>query len=124
MRFLLIIKSIKKLIKHKADNHEYYGGILYMSGGHFDYSEYRLDNIITELQEIIEGDRATLCYSDQPVCYSPETIASFKQAIQSIKIAKIMIGRISNLLEGDDGEENYHIRLKEELSKVENPLTD
>lgn len=95
-----------------------------MSGGHFDFSEYRLETIITELQEIIEGNQATVCCSDQSTCYSPETITSFKKAIQSIKIAKIMIGRISHLLEGDDSEENYHIRLKEELSKVENPLTD
>lgn len=91
-----------------------------MSGGHFDFHSYRLEEIIKELEEIIERDRASLCYSDQPVfCYSFETIASFKRAIQSIKKTKIMIERISFLLEGDDGEESYHARLKEELSKVE-----
>jgi hypothetical protein len=90
-----------------------------MSGGHFDFHSYRLEEITKELEEIITRDKASLCYSDQPVfCYSSETIASFKKAIESIELAKIMIERISFLLEGDDGEESYHARLKEDLAKL------
>lgn len=90
-----------------------------MSGGHFDFHSYRLEEIIKELEEIITRDKASLCYSDQPVfCYSSETIASFKKAIESIELAKIMIERISFLLEGDDSEESYHTRLKEDLAKL------
>lgn len=50
--------------------------------------------------------------------YAEETINEFKKAIKIIKQAKVYIDRIDYLLAGDDSEEDFHKRLKEELSEI------
>lgn len=50
--------------------------------------------------------------------YTEETINEFKKAIKIIKQAKVYIDRIDYLLAGDDSEEDFHKRLKEELSEI------
>lgn len=50
--------------------------------------------------------------------YSDETIAEFKNGIQALKKAYIYAMRIDWLLSGDDGEESFHERLKEELEEL------
>ena len=50
--------------------------------------------------------------------YAEATIKEFKKAIEIIKQAKVYIDRIDYLLACDDSEEDFHKRLKEELSKV------
>lgn len=50
--------------------------------------------------------------------YTEETINEFKKAIEIIKQAKVYIDRIDYLLAGDDSEESFHKRLKEELSEI------
>jgi len=50
--------------------------------------------------------------------YTEVTIKEFKKAIEIIKQAKVYIDRIDYLLAGDDSEEDFHKRLKEELSEI------
>lgn len=50
--------------------------------------------------------------------YSKETIKEFKKGIKILKMAEIYAQRIDWLLSGDDGEENFHERLKEELEQL------
>lgn len=50
--------------------------------------------------------------------YAEETIKEFKKAIKIIKQAKVYTDRIDYLLAGDDSEEDFHKRLKEELSEI------
>lgn len=50
--------------------------------------------------------------------YTEVTIKEFKKAIKIIKQAKVYIDRIDYLLAGDDSEEDFHKRLKEELSEI------
>ena len=50
--------------------------------------------------------------------YSEETIRQFKEAIRLLNIAGVYAQRIDWFLSGDDGEETFHERLKEDLSKL------
>jgi len=51
--------------------------------------------------------------------YSDEALELFKQAYKSIKEAQVYMTRIDYLLSGDDGEESFISRTKDELSKLQ-----
>ena len=55
--------------------------------------------------------------TDGPV-YSKKTIAQFKKGIDAIRKALVYLNRIDYLLAGDDGEDSFHERLKEELDAL------
>lgn len=50
--------------------------------------------------------------------YSKETLDRFRQAIAYQKIADTYVHRIDWLLAGDDGEDNFHKRLKDDLEEL------
>ena len=103
-----------------------------MSGGRFDYIQLRLQyEVIDEINSIIkknkieipEKDRFSwIDYEKYPEDklhsnYSDEIINEFKNGIKAIKNACIYIQRIDWFLSGDDGEENFIKRLKEDLNE-------
>ena len=51
--------------------------------------------------------------------YTEETLNEFRKGIELLKQARIYAQRIDWLISGDDGEENFHKRLKEELEKIQ-----
>lgn len=55
--------------------------------------------------------------TDGPV-YSKKTISQFKKGIDAIRKALVYLNRIDYLLAGDDGEDSFHERLKEELDAL------
>ena len=57
--------------------------------------------------------------TDGPV-YTKKTIAEFKKGIKAIRRALVYLHAIDYLLSGDDGEESFHARLKEDLEKLKN----
>ena len=67
-----------------------------MSGGHFDYDQYRINEIASQLKEDI------LFMKDK---YEENTIKEFKEAYKLLKKAAVYVERIDYLLSGDDGEE-------------------
>jgi hypothetical protein len=93
-----------------------------MSGGHFNYQQYRIKDIATEIDELIaSNDDETL---DQYGYrrgrgYSEKTIARFAQAAKQLRIAATMAQRVDWLVSGDDGEESFHRRWEEELSTAD-----
>lgn len=52
--------------------------------------------------------------------YSKETLNEFKKAIKILRIASVYAQRIDWLLSDDDGEEEFHQRLKEDLKNYKN----
>lgn len=55
----------------------------------------------------------------------PEVIEEFKKGLKILKTAAVYAQRIDWLLSGDDGEESFKERLKEELNELESkPLID
>ena len=88
-----------------------------MSGGHFNYDQYRIRAIIDTIQSTIDNntrkDKWGFAYN-----LSEDTLMVFQQAIKVLKQAEIYTQRIDWLLSSDDSEETFHKRLKEELDDV------
>ena len=76
-----------------------------MSGGYFDYVQDRMLRAADRLASVIETD-------DQ---YSKETLAEFGKALTMLRASAIYLQRIDWLISGDDSEETFHKRLKEDL---------
>lgn len=88
-----------------------------MSGGHFDYKQHHIRDIAEMVDELIaSNDDTSLNEWGAQVgrCYSPETIAKFREASATLHRAAKMAQRIDWLVSGDDGEESFHRAWKEE----------
>lgn len=92
-----------------------------MSGGAYDYDQYKILHIAEEIESIIENNNSDKVdeYGDRiGRNYSEETIAEFKTAVELLNKAFIYAHRIDWLLECDDDEATFHKRLKQELEKL------
>lgn len=103
-----------------------------MSGGRFDYQQYRIRDIADSIQEEINHNNEPWFpkdtqYSWEQKCneeftgqrYSDETIKEFKNAVKYLHIAEIYAQRVDWFLSGDDSEESFHKRLKRDLNELE-----
>jgi hypothetical protein len=93
-----------------------------MSGGHFDYVQYKLEDIADEIERIVQendsnevnewGDRIGKNYKE-------ETLYEFMIGVTFILAAATYIRRIDYLLSGDDGEDSFHARLSKDMGYEE-----
>jgi hypothetical protein len=107
-----------------------------MSGGHFYWNQSRIKEISEEIQNLIdknglekteeeikeEGWKDPNWYKLYPEDkfhrkYSEEVLDQFKIAVDKLKEAYIYAQRIDWFVSGDDGEETFLIRLKNELDE-------
>lgn len=91
-----------------------------MSGGTYDYIQFRLNEVADDIEEKIKEnekmrENSSECNGED--CYSYATVERFKVAVLVIKLASIYIHRIDWLLSGDDGEEDFSERLDEEITR-------
>jgi hypothetical protein len=94
-----------------------------MSGGHFQYEQYKLQMIADEIEQLIidnESEELNRYGDKKGSFYSVETINEFKAAVALLKVAHVYAHRIDWLVSGDDGEDSFHRRLKDELKKLKN----
>lgn len=77
-----------------------------MSGGRFNYSQYRVLTIAEDIESYLEKNDQAL---------SEETLREFHSAALYLKKAFVYAQRIDWLLSGDDDEETFHKRLKKDL---------
>lgn len=113
-----------------------------MSGGHFDYAQYCIADIYNGIEDYLNGhklgeDEVRDYINDSwledeekdyirehrhtipnPYGYTEETLSEFRKGIEILKQAEVYAQRIDWLLSGDDGEESFHERLKEDLDKL------
>jgi len=95
-----------------------------MSGGRFDYDQYKIGYISEQIEKEIENngkpkERKDFTWEDDNYPeYKPETIERFKEAVRYLKLAQIYAHRVDWFLSGDDGEESFHKRLNEELKHL------
>ena len=80
-----------------------------MSGGHFDYAQYRINDIVDQIERIIKQN---------PYEYPEEIIDEFKNGIQALNLASEYAQRIDWLISGDDGEESFLRQLRENLTLI------
>ena len=109
-----------------------------MSGGHFDYIQTKFEwQIIGPIERLIKnngrektkeelkeeswhGDDWYEKYPEDKFYYKypDDIIAQFKYAIHYLKMAQIYTQRIDWLVSGDDGEDSFRVRLKEDLGQL------
>jgi hypothetical protein len=103
-----------------------------MSGGTFDYKQYHIGEIAGEIESVIESEESEHIVKKEKSKYGwdvedevyrhnlkKETLDEFKKGVNLLKQAEIYAQRIDWLLAGDDGEETFFERLKEDLEKIE-----
>ena len=113
-----------------------------MSGGTFDYNQYKIRYIANDIEQEIaksgkpktprelkdeSGWRDREWYKKYPEDlnhhkYPDEVIAEFKNAYEALRKAEIYAQRIDWLLAGDDGEESFLERLKEDMEVLKAEL--
>jgi hypothetical protein len=106
-----------------------------MSGGTFDYSQYRIHDIWEKIRSILDrqgkprpkdelwgGDDY---YKDYPQemnyeVYPEEIQRRLREAVYYLRKAEIYAQRADWFLAGDDGEESFLRRLEQELNSLDN----
>lgn len=93
-----------------------------MSGGHFNYDQYKIQQIADEVEQLIltngvpsEPNGRGESYTCE---YSPEVIAEFKRGLLVLRAAAIYAQRIDWLVSCDDGEDSFLRRLAAELQQL------
>ena len=85
-----------------------------MSGGHFDYQQYRLHDIAVMIDELVASNNEPGAFG-YARNYSEDTIKKFKAASATLELAGAMAQRIDWLVSGDDSEETFTARWAEEV---------
>lgn len=109
-----------------------------MSGGTFDYAQYRMRDIAERIEsEIYRSGRKKTDREIQNEIrdwyhghvpdthyyeYPADVIEKFKEAVKIIRTAEIYAQRIDWLLAGDDGEETFINRLQAELKSLDDEM--
>lgn len=88
-----------------------------MSGGAFDYLQYKIECAREDIQAYLDNQGKTIVNEHYEV-YSPEVQQAFRDAIKALSIAEVYLQRVDYFLAGDDGEENFLRRLYDELSEL------
>jgi len=110
-----------------------------MSGGHWNYLQYRLTDVAEDIDKLIEQNgkpkteeelkeetwRDEDWYNKYPEDryyyeYDEDVIEQFKKAAHAIRIAQIYMQRMDWLLSGDDGDESFLRRIDEDLKELQN----
>ena len=90
-----------------------------MSGGHFNYDQYKIEQIADDIEQIIFSNNTNKVdqYGDRlGYRFTQKTIAKFQKTVSLLRQARIYVQRIDWLVSGDDGEETFLRRLMQELS--------
>lgn len=93
-----------------------------MSGGHFDYQQYRIEDIADDIRSFLdqkswekEDEYGHKPYQD----ITPEVIQAMEDGYQILLKAAVYAQRIDWYLSGDDGANTFLKRLKDGLTKLE-----
>ena len=104
-----------------------------MSGGHFDYNQYKIDEIADSIERALnnqgkEKPKDELYgnldyykdYPEEKYYYTyPEIVQEkMREAVKQLRIAAVYAQRVDWFLSGDDGEESFIRRLQEDLDSL------
>lgn len=81
-----------------------------MSGGHFDYIQYRFTEIAEDMDKIIE--------QQEDYGLDKEAVAHVQMGIKLLLAAGVYLQRIDWFVSGDDGLDDFKRRLQEDLEKI------
>lgn len=89
-----------------------------MSGGHFEYGQYRIREIAEDIERLVatNDDQTKNEWGDpKGRGYPPEVIEKFKEAAHTLERAADMAQRVDWLVSGDDGEDSFMRRWEKEV---------
>lgn len=95
-----------------------------MSGGAFDYNQYRIRTIWETIQSELDkqGQKREREYwhdkDEYYEIYDEQIVELFKKGIEILKQAEVYAQRIDWFLSGDDGDENFKRRLAQDLAEL------
>jgi len=92
-----------------------------MSGGHFNYAQYRVSDIADMINELIasnDDESLNEFGGRRGRGYEHETIEKFREAAKTLRLAAAMAQRVDWLVSGDDGEDSFHWRWAEEIGRA------
>ena len=116
--FLLLDKTIVKAEQKYADRRFFDDGVIFQSKKR-------------NMSDTSDGEQIPVLYSIYHCYYdrypdeadvlelSDETINAMKEAYRQIRIAEIYAERVDWMMSGDDSEECFHERIKEDLEEFE-----
>jgi hypothetical protein len=90
----------------------------FMSGGHFDYAQYRIEDIAKEIDELIaNNDNPKLDSFNFTIgnFYPDNIIEKFNETRRTLRLAAAMTQRVDYLVSGDDGKDSFLRRWAEEV---------
>jgi len=105
-----------------------------MSGGHFEYNQFKIRDIADDIQTELDNqgkdipeyelsyfaDAYLEKYPEERYnrIYRKDVQEEFKKAIKVLRQAEIYAQRVDWYLSGDDGEDSFISRLKEDLEEI------
>lgn len=116
--FLLRDTTIVKAEQEYVDRQFFGDGVIFQST-----TRYMFDTSDTEQISVLYSIHHC-CYDHYPyeadvLELSAETIDAMKEAYRQIRIAEIYATRVDRMMSGDDSEESFRERIKEDLTKFE-----
>lgn len=87
-----------------------------MSGGHFNYDQYKIGYIADSIEQLIYDNNK----EDEDGRYTEATIDKFCTALRILRRAEIYAQRIDWLVSCDDREDTFHKRLALDLAAESN----
>ena len=114
--FLLTDKTIVKAEQKYSDQHFFVDGVIFQSTKRY-------------MSDTYDGERIPVLYSIHHCYYdrypndadvlelTDETIETMKEAYRQIRIAEIYATRMDWMMSGDDGEDSFRERIKEDLAE-------
>ena len=97
-----------------------------MSGGHFSYNQYKIDQIANDIEQLIIDNNSTELNDwgqTKGNNFSEATINELHQALYVLRVAFICAHRIDWLVSGDDSESDFHARLANDIEKLKSTFS-
>lgn len=92
-----------------------------MSGGHFDYQQYRIENIAESIEDLVlnnDNDEKDEYGYRKYQHYPEDIIKCFKEAIDHLRVSANMAQRVDWLVSGDDGDDSFRKRWKTDVTDL------
>ena len=90
-----------------------------MSGGYFEYNQYKLEVMAEEIESLIENNNKphTNIYGEikEARYLDSEIIEKFKEAAYNLRRTREMVQRIDYLLSSDDSEQSFKKEWEKEI---------
>ena len=93
-----------------------------MSGGKFNYDQYKIKQIAYDIEQVIidnDSDERNQWGDTKGRHYPPDVIEQLRRAVHILRAAAIYAHRVDWLLSGDDGEACFLKRLQSDLDQLE-----